>query len=67
MKLAIMMRWTNYIVQKPRKFWTSKPNSYLALQPDEIVPFFGFKFFRWCGLFTLARFNPAIQPCSMCY
>ena len=62
-----MMRWTNLIVQKPRKFWTYKPNSYLALQPDDIVLFFRFKFFRWCGLFALARFNPAIQPCSMCY
>ena len=40
MKLAIMMRWTNLQVQKPRKFWTSKPNSYLALQPDDIVLFF---------------------------
>ena len=45
MKLAIVMRWTNLIVQKPRKFWTSKPNSYLALQPDDIVLFFVFNFF----------------------
>ena len=45
MKLAIMMRWTNLTVQKPRKFWTSKPNSYFALQLDDIFLFFVFNFF----------------------
>ena len=54
MKLAIMMRWTNLTVQKPRKFWTSKPNCYLALQPDDIV-FFSFL------IFSLVWF---IYPCK---